>query len=57
MRRFMSTLGGEGTLLLVEGGDHSLRVRSQKSSATPGRSEQDVVTSLLPAIAQWLAGI
>jgi len=57
MRRLLPTLGGEGALLLVEGGDHSLRVRSQKSPGTPGRSEQDVVTSLLPAITQWLAEI
>ena len=42
-------------LLVVEGADHGLKVAKSRSTTGQARSEREVIRSLVPEIAQWLA--
>jgi uncharacterized protein len=55
--RLLVRLGGEATVHLVAGGDHSLKVPAARAADGKGRSERAVVKSLAPAIERWAAGL
>ncbi len=50
----LSTLGADPTLLLVQGGDHSLKVAGNKRSSEPGKSVQTVIEDLVPQVSDWV---
>lgn len=57
MQALLPALGGEPTLLLVEGGDHSLKVGRDKVSGIPARTEETVVEEILDGIVEWARGL
>lgn len=57
LRAHLGSLGAPGTLHVVEGGDHSLRVAVPRAPGGRGRSEREVLAGLAEVVAGWLRGV
>lgn len=54
LEKSMPVLGAESMLLLVEGGDHSLRVGAGKGSSAAAKREDAVFAEIMEDVLQWL---
>ena len=57
LREHLPSLGGPATLHVVEGGDHSLQVRSSSSPDGRPRSPARVMAELAPVVSSWLESV
>lgn len=56
LRRHLPELGAGHELILIEGGDHSLKVPAARSPDGRAASEKKVLTGLAEKVADWLKG-
>lgn len=57
LERSLPSLGAKPTLLLVEGGDHSLKTGASKEPGNRSQSEEEVVAGLMEKVSDWLSDL
>lgn len=57
LEKELQALGSEYKLLLVEGGDHSLKVPADKAAGTKAKSQEAVAAGLAEDVSGWAEGL